>query len=104
MELDDLKALLQQTVDRLDKPRDYDGMEGDYQLVSSAIIEQDLGQNMEIIPNEDISEGVPEDALERLLDVAGSIENIAIGIHTRWGHSDGHQKRLDIGGATGQTR
>ena len=91
-----LRGLAKKAVDRLDKPKTYERMEDDILLVSQTIIPQDVSQNVETVPTDGISEGIPEDALKRLLKVSDK-KKIAGEINRRFGQGDSeNQQEMDI--------
>jgi hypothetical protein len=95
MGIEFIKGLLKETVEIFEKPKTYDGMEGDILLVSQTIIPQDVTQNAETIPTDGIGEGIPEDALKRLRKVS-DLEKIARQINRRFGHGNpGYEIKLD---------
>ncbi|OGM11748.1 hypothetical protein A2W13_03500 [Candidatus Woesebacteria bacterium RBG_16_36_11] len=92
-----IEALRKQISDRLKgigKPKTYPGMSTDINLVASAIIPEVTTKNVETVSNYEISEGTPQDALERLLRIR-NLNQIAKAINREYGHYNTTKEDID---------
>ncbi len=56
----------------------YLGTTADLNLVAESIYSSDSGQNIEAIPSDDSSEGLPEEALQRLISYYGKPRTVRL--------------------------